>query len=117
MLFWAVNNIVTLDAIEDPYEITGDFIQTAGVGPNAEVTYIGVNYGRVGAVERTAEGVSITMKIDTGKLLPAGSVARGFRKSAIGEPYINFVPPYDHEKEHPAHHHADTAPTTHTTPP
>lgn len=93
MLFWAVNNIVTLDFIERPYTITGDFAQASGVGPDAEVTYLGVNYGYVGAVERTADGVRIAMKIDRGKDIPAGSIARIFRKSAIGEPYIDFVPP------------------------
>ena len=72
MLFWAVNNIVTLDRIERPYTITGDFAQAAGVQANAEVTYLGVHYGRVSSVERRAGGVRITMKIDRGKDIPAG---------------------------------------------
>ena len=42
--------------------------------------------------------VSITMKIDRDKDLPAGSVARVFRKSAIGEPYIDFQPTEDYEE-------------------
>lgn len=98
MIFWAVNNIVTLDAVERPYTITGEFAQTSGVQPNAEVAYLGVSYGRVSKVERTGEGVSITMKIDRDKDIPAGSVARIFRKSAIGEPYIDFVPPEDFDE-------------------
>lgn len=93
MIFWAINNIITIDAVERPYEITGDFAQASGVAPNAEVTYLGVNYGRVSAVERREGGVRVTMKIDRGKDLPAGAIARVFRKSAIGEPYIDFVPP------------------------
>jgi len=98
MLFWAVNNIVTLDAIERPYTITGDFAQAAGVKANAEVTYLGVHYGRVSDVTRTEDGVSVTMKIDRDRDIPAGSVARIFRKSAIGEPYIDFVPPESYTK-------------------
>ena len=31
MLFWAFNNIVTVDRVEKPYTITGDFEQAAGV--------------------------------------------------------------------------------------
>lgn len=93
MLFWAMNNIITVDRVERPYEITGDFAQAAGVKANAEVTYLGVHYGRVSEVERTPDGVSVTMKIDRDKHLPAGAIARVFRKSAIGEPYIDFVPP------------------------
>jgi phospholipid/cholesterol/gamma-HCH transport system substrate-binding protein len=111
MLFWALNNIVTIDRIERPYSITGDFIQAAGVGPDAEVTYLGVNYGDVSKVERRddcpREGadeeragcVRVTMKIDRGKEIPKGSVARIFRKSAIGEPYIDFVPPADYDED------------------
>jgi phospholipid/cholesterol/gamma-HCH transport system substrate-binding protein len=93
MIFWAVNNIVTVDAIERPYEITGDFAQASGVATNAEVTYLGVNYGRVSEVERREGGVRVTMRIDRDKDLPRGAIARVFRKSAIGEPYIDFVPP------------------------
>lgn len=93
MLFWAFNNIVAWDRIDNPYTITGDFEQAAGVKANAEVTYLGVHYGRVSSVERGDGGVRMTMKIDNGKDIPAGAVARVFRKSAIGEPYVDFVPP------------------------
>lgn len=101
MLVWAVNNIVTVDRLERPYEITGDFAQAAGVKANAEVTYLGVHYGRVSGVERRTGGVTVTMKIDRDKHLPAGSIARIFRKSAIGEPYVDFVPPdsYDDDSD------------------
>ena len=99
MLVWAVNNIVTLDLIERPYTIAGRFEQASGVKANAEVAYLGVHYGRVSSVERVPGGVDITMKIDRGELIPKGSIARIFRKSAIGEPYIDFVPPDDFDPE------------------
>ncbi len=92
MLVWAAGNIITIDAIERPYEITGDFAQASGVLPDAEVTYLGVNHGRVSKVERIPEGVRVTMKIHRGKEIPSASIARIFRKSAIGEPYIDFIP-------------------------
>lgn len=98
MLFWAANNIITIDRIERPYTITGDFAQAAGVKSNAEVTYLGVHYGRVSNVVRRPGGVSVTMKIVRGKDIPAGSIARIFRKSAIGEPYIDFKPPDSYKK-------------------
>jgi phospholipid/cholesterol/gamma-HCH transport system substrate-binding protein len=93
MLYWAINNIVTIDAIERPYTITGDFSQASGVAPDSEVAYLGVHYGYVSSVSRIDGGVRVTMKIERGKEIPAGSIARIFRKSAIGEPYIDFVPP------------------------
>lgn len=97
LLFWAFNNIVSWDRLEQPYTITGDFEQAAGVRANAEVTYLGVHYGRVSGVERRGDHVRMTMKIDKGKQIPEGTVARVFRKSAIGEPYIDFQPTDDYE--------------------
>jgi phospholipid/cholesterol/gamma-HCH transport system substrate-binding protein len=93
MTFWAVNNIITIDALEKPYTISGEFAAASGVKTNAEVTYLGVHYGRVSNVSRVPGGVNVTMKIDRDRLLPKGAIARIFRKSAIGEPYIDFVPP------------------------
>lgn len=101
MLFWAVNNIITFDFIERPYELRGEFAATAGVSENSEVAYLGVNYGRVRSVEAVDRMVLITMDIDRDKEIPAGSFARIFRKSAIGEPYIDFVPPDDYEEGDP----------------
>ncbi len=100
MLLWAFNNIVSWDRIEKPYKITGDFEQASGVRANAEVTYLGVHYGTVSSVERRDTGVRVTMKIENDKHIPADSIARVFRKSAIGEPYIDFEPPEDFDADH-----------------
>jgi phospholipid/cholesterol/gamma-HCH transport system substrate-binding protein len=93
MMFWAAQNIISIRAIEQPYTIKGDFIAASGVLPNAEVAYLGIHYGSVTKVDRRVGGVEITMDIDKGKRIPLGSLARIFRKSAIGEPYIDFQPP------------------------
>ncbi len=95
MLWWAVNNIISFDFIERPYQLQGEFAATAGVATGSEVAYLGVNYGSVRSVSSEEGMVRITMDIDRGKEIPAGSTARIFRKSAIGEPYIDFVPPPD----------------------
>lgn len=95
MLFWAVNNIVSFDFIEKPYQLEAEFAATAGVTTNSEVAYLGVHYGEVRSVESTNGMVMVSMNIDRGKEIPEGSVARIFRKSAIGEPYIDFYPPSD----------------------
>jgi phospholipid/cholesterol/gamma-HCH transport system substrate-binding protein len=50
-------------------------------------------------VERRDDSVRMTMKIDKGKQIPEGTVARVFRKSAIGEPYIDFQPTEDYEED------------------
>lgn len=96
MLWWAASNIIAIEALEKPYEIKGEFAATAGVATNSEVAYLGVNYGRVSKVEPFDDHVMITMKVDRGKEIPARSIARIFRKSAIGEPYVDFNPPADY---------------------
>lgn len=93
MLWWAANNIITIDALERPYTISATFEHASGIQRDAEVTYLGIAYGRVDTVERVPGGVRVRMKIDRDKEIPQGSIARIFRKSAIGEPYIDFVPP------------------------
>jgi phospholipid/cholesterol/gamma-HCH transport system substrate-binding protein len=117
MLYWAVNNIITIDTIERPYEISGEFAQAAGVRSNSEVTYLGVHYGTVSSVERRIGGVRIHMKIERGKELPAGAIARIFRKSAIGEPYIDFVPPSGDNPPKGTIHKGDVIPVARTTVP
>jgi phospholipid/cholesterol/gamma-HCH transport system substrate-binding protein len=99
LMGWAARSIVTIDRIERPYQISATFEQAAGVRADSEVTYLGVHYGRVAGVDRLDgsdggdAGVQVTMKVDRGREIPEGSIARVFRKSAIGEPYIDFVPP------------------------
>lgn len=117
MLWWAVNNIISFDFIERPYEISGEFAATAGVASNSEVAYLGVNHGVVRSVESIDGKVRITMSIDRDKQIPAGSKARIFRKSAIGEPYIDFEPPEGYEGDGPYLEAGDVIPLERTSVP
>ncbi len=114
MCVWAVNNIITFDFLEHPYEISGEFAATAGVAENSEVAYLGVHYGSVRSVEAEDGRVRIDMAIDRGKEIPAGSVARIFRKSAVGEPYIDFDPPDDFAPGDPVMQPGDVVPMERT---
>lgn len=93
MVGWAVRSVVSVDAIEKPYDLAADFSNAFGVGQNAEVTYRGVPYGAVTKVERRPGGVRIHMKVKRDLQLPQNSTAAVLRKSVIGEPYIDFEPP------------------------
>lgn len=93
MLAWAVSNVVTVDRLEDPYDLTLYADGASGVGTNAEVAYLGVHYGRVTGVDLVDGGVRMHLRIDKERDIPIGSVPRIFRKSPIGEPYIDFNPP------------------------
>jgi len=117
MLWWAVNNIISFEFIERPYEITGEFAGTAGVSSASEVAYLGVHYGQVDTVELEDGKVVITMDIDRGKRIPAGSEARIFRKSAVGEPYIDFRPPEGYDRGGPYLQAGDVVPMSRTSVP
>ena len=117
MVVWAVNNVVTVDRLEKPYPISGEFTSASGVLPRAEVAYLGVHYGTVDRVERIRGGVVVHMKIDRGKRLPAEATANIFRKSAIGEPYIDFKPPEGYEGDGPFLEKGDRVPRQRTTVP
>ena len=40
MLWWAVNNIISFEFLERPYQLTGEFAATAGVSTASEVAYL-----------------------------------------------------------------------------
>jgi len=92
MVTWAVQQVVSVDQLDQPYRISAEFDNAFGVLPNAEVTYLGVGIGTVTSVRRVAEGVRIDLKIQRGERVPADATAGIARKSAIGEPYIDFRP-------------------------
>jgi phospholipid/cholesterol/gamma-HCH transport system substrate-binding protein len=93
MVGWAVRQVVSVDQLDRPYPISADFPNAFGVLPNAEVTYLGVGYGIVEDVQRVPGGVRIDMKIERDRRIPENATAMITRKSAIGEPYIDFSPP------------------------
>lgn len=94
---WAIRNILPIDAVNKPYEIQAEFASSLGMQPGNEVAYLGTKYGSVASVKRIAGGVLVTMKIDRDKRIPRGSTAHLFRKSAIGEQYVDFAPPPGYE--------------------
>jgi phospholipid/cholesterol/gamma-HCH transport system substrate-binding protein len=95
MVAWAISNVVSIRSLEGPYTLRGRFLATGGVGKNAEVTYLGVPVGTVTGVERITGAVLVSMDIDREVDIPMGSTANIQRKSAIGEPIVDFRPPPD----------------------
>ena len=80
MLVWASRNVVSLDRIEQPYDLVVEADAASGVSANAEVAYLGVHYGRVDSVEQLDGGVRINMKIDRDREIPVGSTPDGLTK-------------------------------------
>lgn len=66
---------------------------SGGIYPNANVTYRGYTIGKVKEVNLAARGVEVVMSIDEEHAPPANSRAEVHSVSAIGEQFVDFVPP------------------------
>ena len=75
------------------YTMTLELPSTGGLYENANVTYRGVDVGKVTGVRLTPTGVSATLTIDSGTDIPANSAASVRSVSAVGEQFVNFEPP------------------------
>ena len=117
MAGWAVRNVVSVDQLEKPYSIAAEFPNAFGVLPNAEVTYLGVGLGKVTEVERRPGGVMVRMSIERDRKIPEAATASISRKSAIGEPYIDFNLPADDKGGAPFLAAGDVVPQERTTVP
>ncbi|MCV7423786.1 MCE family protein [Mycobacterium yunnanensis] len=82
------------------YTLTANFAASGGLYEKSNVTYRGTTVGQVTAVSLThGHGVDATMKLDTGTSIPANVTASVKSMSAIGEQYIDLVPPADPSRD------------------
>jgi phospholipid/cholesterol/gamma-HCH transport system substrate-binding protein len=107
LLVFAVVTVATVGAISlfylrvparlgiGAYEITANFVAGGGLYENANVTFRGVQAGRVEAVKLTDDGVAAHMRLNSDIKIPANSTATVKSVSAIGEQYVDLVPPAD----------------------
>ncbi len=107
LLAFAVVTVTTVGAISlfylrlparlgiGAYEITANFVAGGGLYENSNVTFRGVQAGRVEAVKLTDDGVVAHMRLNSGIKIPANSTATVKSVSAIGEQYVDLVPPDD----------------------
>ena len=79
------------------YNITANFVAGGGLYQNANVTYRGVTIGRVEQVGLTDDGVIAHMRLNTDIDVPDNVTATVKSVSAVGEQYIDLVPPGDGE--------------------
>lgn len=74
------------------YEVTVQLPKTGGLYKNSNVTYRGVEVGRVENVAMTDTGVSAVLALKSGVRIPADLDAEVHSQSAIGEQYVTLVP-------------------------
>ena len=73
--------------------MSADFEAGGGLYKNANVTYRGVAVGRVESVGLNPTGVTAEMRLNSGTPIPPNVSATVKSVSAIGEQYIDLVPP------------------------
>ena len=75
------------------YKVTADFTAGGGIYRAGNVTYRGVTVGRVDAVRLNDHGVDAVMRLNSTPPIPDNVTATVASMSAIGEQYIDLVPP------------------------
>lgn len=76
------------------YEVTARFADAGGIFANAEVTYRGVTVGRVTELRLSDDGLDVVLTIgNSAPPIPASAAAVVANRSAVGEQYVDLVPP------------------------
>jgi phospholipid/cholesterol/gamma-HCH transport system substrate-binding protein len=75
------------------YKITAEFVAGGGLYKNANVAYRGVTVGRVEDVSLTNDGVAAHMRLNSDVKIPENVTATVKSVSAVGEQYVDLVPP------------------------
>ena len=81
------------------YHVNANFVAGGGLYENANVTYRGVTIGRVESVGLTDTGVVADMRLNSNSPVPDNVTATVKSVSAIGEQYVDLVPPADASNE------------------
>lgn len=77
------------------YTVSADFVAGGGLYKSANVTYRGVEVGRVESVGLNPNGVTAEMRLNSDTPIPSNVTATVKSVSAVGEQYIDLVPPKD----------------------
>jgi phospholipid/cholesterol/gamma-HCH transport system substrate-binding protein len=79
--------------IDRTYEVSAQFSDSGGIFSGAQVTYRGIEVGRVGKLTFTPDGVRARLDIEnSAPKIPSDVTALVANKSAIGEQYVDLQP-------------------------
>jgi phospholipid/cholesterol/gamma-HCH transport system substrate-binding protein len=93
LVAWAAIDILRPDFINRPFRITAAFETSPGLRPGFQVAYLGVKTGNVERVELGDGEAVATLRIDREADLPKNIGAAVRRQSAVGEPFVDLIPP------------------------
>lgn len=77
------------------YKVTTELPRSAGLFESSEVTFRGVQVGAVESIALADEGVLVTLRIDDDRAIPDDVEVSVRMLSALGENYVDLVPPED----------------------
>ncbi|MFI6320837.1 MCE family protein [Nonomuraea sp. NPDC050556] len=81
------------DLFEQPYRVSVDLADASGLFEHAEVTYLGVQIGRVERLSVAPEGARAVLRLQNGTQVPsAGLTAVVANRSGVGEQYLDLRP-------------------------
>ncbi len=76
------------------YTVSADFTQAAGLYGGAQVNYLGTPVGKVGSMKLATSGIVVDLSLKNGISIPANVRAEIHSVSAVGEQYVELVPPH-----------------------
>ena len=80
------------------YTLQAELPASGGLYPTANVTYRGINVGKVTDVQPTEDGVRATMSISSDHKIPVDVTANVHSVSAVGEQYLDLVSAHNPDK-------------------
>jgi phospholipid/cholesterol/gamma-HCH transport system substrate-binding protein len=96
------------------YDVTVDLPASGGLYRNGNVTYRGVEVGRIDDVRLSRTGVQAVLSLESKYKIPANSVANVHSQTAVGEQFVELVPSGD---DGPKLRNGDTIPVDRTSLP
>jgi phospholipid/cholesterol/gamma-HCH transport system substrate-binding protein len=92
IMFFAYMQVPTVFFGVDRYTVTVQLRQGGGLYPGGNVTYRGVEIGRVQQVRLTDTGAEAILQLDSDIHVPADVDAQVHSVSAVGEQYVELLP-------------------------
>ncbi|MFX0574300.1 MlaD family protein [Nocardia nepalensis] len=87
--------VVRLDPFADYTNASMVLRNSGSLGVGSPILLTGIPVGKVTSVENTAMGVEVGFRVDKGQKVPTDSTVTIEQLSALGEPYVQFVPNTD----------------------
>ncbi|MFD0364157.1 MlaD family protein [Nocardia sp. GCM10030253] len=87
--------VVRYDPFADYTNASMVLRNSGGLGVGSPILLTGIEVGKVTSVDNTSSGVEVGFRVDSSHRLPTDSTVTIEQLSALGEPYVQFVPNAD----------------------